>query len=464
MNIIQLITNFTNNFNETFGINITPFNLEEKIRNIGDEFTKQLYEEYLSQLDEKFKCSIERLQKYYVKETKKDRKLVSTIGEISFQSTRYVDKLTNKCYCFINDVLALKPYQRFTNEAEHTLVAYAMENNMSQSAKSALRNVIVSRSTVSRKVKNLKGSPKENITKTDKQPDVLYIEIDEIHANLQFGGNRICPCAIVHEGYKDNNAIRKELLNVHYFASAYLTYEELTNVIYDYVDKKYDIDKFKVIFVSGDGLIAKQNLHKIFPNSKFVLDPFHYQCKYLNCIFKNNTYLKSIADNYIRNNQIDEFNALVKYQIEQYPEEANQIRKKAKYITNNVEYIINQKDELYVCHCSMEGHVNHGFARYITSSPFGFSLEGLNNKLKLLVHFKNYHELTIEDYLNMKYGKDSYEEVNDNINKLLNVEIDKNIFKKHNQDVSINVSMPILTSGTNIGYLIKGISSLKNSI
>ena len=48
MNIIQLITNFTNKFNETFGINITPFNLEEKIRNIGDEFTKQLYEEYLS--------------------------------------------------------------------------------------------------------------------------------------------------------------------------------------------------------------------------------------------------------------------------------------------------------------------------------------------------------------------------------------------------------------------------------
>ena len=51
MNIIQLITNFTNNFNETFGINITTLNLEEKIRNIGDEFTKQLYEEYLSQLE-----------------------------------------------------------------------------------------------------------------------------------------------------------------------------------------------------------------------------------------------------------------------------------------------------------------------------------------------------------------------------------------------------------------------------
>ena len=105
MNIIQLITNFTNSFNENFGTNITPFNLEEKIKNIGDKFTKQLYEEYLSQLDETFKWSEERLQKYYIKETKKDRNLVSTIGEISFQSTRYVDKLTNECYYFINDII-----------------------------------------------------------------------------------------------------------------------------------------------------------------------------------------------------------------------------------------------------------------------------------------------------------------------------------------------------------------------
>ena len=28
----------------------------------------------------------------------------------------------------------------------------------------------------------------------------------------------------------------------------------------------------------------------------------------------------------------------------------------------------------------MEGHVNHAFARYITSSPYGFSEQGLENK------------------------------------------------------------------------------------
>lgn len=28
--------------------------------------------------------------------------------------------------------------------------------------------------------------------------------MDEIHANLQKGGNKICPFAIVHEGYEEN--------------------------------------------------------------------------------------------------------------------------------------------------------------------------------------------------------------------------------------------------------------------
>ena len=43
----------------------------------------------------------------------------------------------------------------------------------------------------------------EDITRTDNQPDILYTEMDEVHANLQKGGNKICPCAIVHEGYEE---------------------------------------------------------------------------------------------------------------------------------------------------------------------------------------------------------------------------------------------------------------------
>ena len=35
------------------------------------------------------------------------------------------------------------------------------------------------------------------------------LEMDEIHANLQKGGNKICPCAIVYEGYEEDFVKRK---------------------------------------------------------------------------------------------------------------------------------------------------------------------------------------------------------------------------------------------------------------
>ncbi len=62
MKIISLINNFTNNFNETFKQNLNPLNLERKIRDIGDRFTLNLYEQFLNYLDNKFKNSKERKQ------------------------------------------------------------------------------------------------------------------------------------------------------------------------------------------------------------------------------------------------------------------------------------------------------------------------------------------------------------------------------------------------------------------
>ena len=104
-----------------------------------------------------------------------------------------------------------------TDTAEYKLIKYAMEDNMASAGRHAIRNTIISRTTVSRRIKVLKGSLHEDITKTTNQPKVLYIEMDEVHANLQntFKNkgnkpkNRICPCAIVYEGHKDKLTKKK---------------------------------------------------------------------------------------------------------------------------------------------------------------------------------------------------------------------------------------------------------------
>ena len=462
MKIIPLINEITNSFNEIFKNNLNPLNLESKIRDVGDTFTLKLYESFLNYFDETFKKSKERKKEYYIKETRQ-RTLITSIGVITINSTSYIDKETGEYFVPLRDILHLKPYQRLTNEAEYQLTKYAMEENMSQAARHALRNTVISRSTVSKKIKVLNGSINEIITKSTNQPDVLYIEMDEIHANLQHGGNKICPCAIVHEGYEEVFVKRKKLKNIRYFASSKLTYEQLWEVIFDYVDKKYDIDKFKKIFVSGDGANGIKNYTNCFPNAKFVLDPFHYIRKHLKYIFKDDINLRNIADDYIRNDLLDDFKTLVNYQIEKYPEQENKMKEHMNYIINNLDGIKNQKDEDYKVHCSMEGHVNQAFARYITSSPYGFSEQGLENKLKLLVYHANKVDLTIEDYYNLKYGNNNYEEINIKIKKLCNIKYDQRLSSNHSLEYKINTNLPILDSPSENNKL-KELTSIRQEI
>lgn len=447
MKIIPLINEITNSFNETFKNNLNPFNIESKIRDVGDLFTLKLYESFLNYLDEQFKKSKQRKLIYNIKETRK-RTLITSIGVITINSTAYINKKTKERFVLLREILNLKPYQRLTNEAEYQLIKYAMDENMSQSARHALRNTQISRSTVSKKIKVLDGSINESIVRSIVQPDTLYIEMDEIHANLQHGGNKICPCAIVHEGYEEDFVKRKKLKNIRYFASSKLTYEELWEVIFDYVNKKYDIDKFKVIFISGDGAPGIKNYTNCFHNARFVLDPFHYIKKHLKYIFRDDIKLRDIADDYIRNDLLDDFKTLVKYQIEKYPEQKKYMIEHQNYILNNLEGIKNQKDKDYKVHCSMEGHVNQAFARYITSSPYGFSKQGLENKLKLLVYHANKHELTIEDYYNLKYGNNNYKEININIKKLCNIKYDQKLTSNNSLEYKISTNLPILDNAS----------------
>ena len=133
------------------------------------------------------------------------------------------------------------------------------------------------------------------------------------------------------------------------------------------------------------------------------------------------------------------------------------------YIIKNIEGIKNQNNPLYKCHCSMEGHINQGFARYITSSPYGFSERGLENKLKLLVYHANKIDLTIEDYYNLKYGSNEYQEINLRIKNITNIKYDQRLSSNHSQEYKINTKLPILDSPAENNRL-KELTSIRQEI
>ena len=106
MTIIPLINEIANTFNQTFKENLSPLNLESKIKYIGDEFTLRLYEHFLNYIDDKFKKSKERKSNYYIKETRK-RTLITSVGYITVNSTSYVDKKTKQRFVLLRELLHL---------------------------------------------------------------------------------------------------------------------------------------------------------------------------------------------------------------------------------------------------------------------------------------------------------------------------------------------------------------------
>ena len=368
-------------------------------------------------LDLEYKNSKERKEKYYVQQTR-ERTLITSLGIITFNKTYYKskNKINGKYeyYSYLEDYLGISKWAKLSLSAEVKLINNAVDNGMSWSSKNTIPNYEISRQTISTKIKNINYNYFETLVKKE-TPKILYIEADEVHANLQSRSqntkNKIVPVILTHEGHKEDFVRKKELKNTHYIASSILKTDKLWEETYKYLDSVYDLDKVDKIFLSSDGGTWITGYDIAFPNVIFVLDKFHYR-KALNYIFKKEPIITSIADSYLRNKMIDEFKILVKTQCKLYPEKKDEMIKQQNYLLNHLDGIINQRHPDYKCPCSMEGHISNKYAKFITSRPHAYSENGLENITQLLTMKANNVKLTEEIYYKFKTGESVYKKLN----------------------------------------------------
>jgi len=412
VNILPLFQVYENLIMTLLKKNPYFFQIEELISKIGHELTADILIKTIESIDIAFKKSKDRKEKYHVKQTL-PRTIITLQGEITFNMTYYQEKIPDnegkrKCYSFITDYIGLPKWCKMTDSAEHQFIKCSIDTNMEYASKNAIKGAKTTRQTISKKVRKLNTEQSLEVVRVENTPTHLYIEMDEIHCNLQSKKNKIVPAAIVHEGHKEEFAKRKELLNPFHLASASLNYEQLWKHVYNYCDMRYDLNKVEYLFVSGDGAKGIKNYDLVFTKVIGVLDKFHYR-KHLNKIFKKHPELTKIADEYLRNKMIHEFKILVKAQIKLYPNQKKYINQSKNYLIRNIEGIINQQHPEYKCPCSMEGHISHSYARFITSRPFAFSEDGLKNKIQLLNLHANDIEFDFNTFLIFKYkDNDSY--------------------------------------------------------
>ena len=418
MNIISLFQSLVNHLSNILENNLFLHELEHNIFNSTNELNLDILKQILEYLDLEYKNSKKRKDKYYVQQTRK-RTLITSLGLLTFNKTYYKSKMKingkYEYYSYLEDYLGIAKWAKMTLAAEVILINNALDNGYSWSANNSIPNYITTRQTISSKIQSINYNYVENIPKKD-TPEVIYIEADEVHANLQSRDkdtkNRIVPVLLTHEGHKEDFVKKKELKEQHYIASSILKTDKLWNEAYKYLDTKYDLGKEPTIFISGDGGSWIKGFDEAFPNAIYVLDPFHYFNKKLAYIFKKEPIITSIADSYLRNKMIDEFKLLVNVQIEKYPEQKKDMIKVQNFLIENIEGIINQKHPLYKCLCSMEGHISNKYAKFITSRPHAYSEDGLENIVQLLTMKANKIKLTEEIYSNFKSGISTYKQLN----------------------------------------------------
>ena len=417
MNIISLFNSFVNHLNSILNNNLFLHELEHNISNSTNTLNLDILRNILEYLDLEYKNSKERKKKYYVQQTR-ERTLITSLGLITFNKTYYKskNKINGKYvyYSYLEDCLGIDKWAKMSLSCEVNLINNALDNGMTWASVNTIPNYSISRQTISTKIKNINFNYFENIVKKE-TPKVLYIEADEVHANLQSRNkgtkNKIVPVILTHEGHKEDFVKKKELKNTHYIASSILKTDKLWEETYKYLDTVYDLNKVDKIFLSSDGGSWITGYDIAFPNIIFVLDKFHYK-KALNYIFKKEPNITNIADNYLRSKMINEFKILVKTQYKLYPDQKNEMIKKQNYLINHIDGIINQNHPDYKCPCSMEGHISNKYAKFITSRPHSYSKDGLENITQLLTMKANKIRLTEEIYYKFKTGESTYKKLN----------------------------------------------------
>ena len=417
MNIISLFNSFVNHLNNILDNNLFLYELEHNISNSTNTLNLNILRNILEYLDLEYKNSKERKDKYYVQQTR-ERTLITSLGLITFNKTYYKskNKINGKYvyYSYLEDCLGIDKWAKMSLSCEVNLINNALDNGMTWASVNTIPNYFISRQTISTKIKNINFNYFEDIVKRE-TPKILYIEADEVHANLQSRNignkNKIVPVILTHEGHKEDFIKKKELKNTHYIASSILKTDKLWEETYKYLDATYDLNKVDKIFLSSDGGSWITGYDIAFPNAIFVLDKFHYK-KALNYIFKKEPIITSIADSYLKNKMIDEFKILVKTQCQLYPDQKKEIIKKQNYLINHIDGIINQRHPDYKCSCSMEGHISNKYAKFITSRPHSYSKDGLENITQLLTMKANKIRLTEEIYYKFKTGESTYKKLN----------------------------------------------------
>ena len=436
-----------------------PRLIESMCKKTEEEIRNQLVE-YLEEMDRKFRYSEDRLNKYYVKNTRK-RTLITMYGEITFRRTQYINLSTKKPYCYVDDKLGIDSRIRYTNDvAAYCMEAYADENSMIKVGKE-VGNLIhakfsldknddyaIPRQTKQRMLKRVKATYIKPLQDKKKVEDI-YILMDEKylpdHNDPNKPGSKkkkkMTKVAMIVEGLDTSNK-RHKYLGVS-FCSLYKG--DFSLRLLEHLNDRYDLEYLKHIHVLADGgtWIKTVSDEIGVPNAKLTkyLCKFHFH-QALNRIFP----IKDIYDlaiDYIYHDKQEDLYELFNATLKSVKEELNINTKEdeessSRYtnLKNNINYIKNNYSEimnmisLENMNCAMEQCISHHICSEFSNVPKVYSGDNLNLYLSMRDNYRNKENIKMI-YLLALNDADSDSECTYINKKIMDFSIVENITNEH---------------------------------
>lgn len=340
-----------------------------------------------------------------IKEKDRPRKLLTELGEISFNRDYYYSKNTGTYTAVLDELLGIRSYSRVGDSVCAKLLTQATQVSYAKSSINATEGA-VSRQTVHNIIKNApryKEVPEGN----PKQIDAIHIYADEAHVHMQKPekkrGKRsqIVPLVSVTEGIEKVSARRNKTINPKHFVQENFSPKLLWLEVRQYMKKAYCLDEDPAIYIYGDGGSWIKGGLKVFPDAVYVIDTFHFE-KYLKAAAKANPNLHAAMQIHIAVASNDK--GYAKRIVEKLKASSDEKTKKAvlefeSYLFSNWDAIVNSTKPETTGSCT-EGQISHILADRFSRTPMGWSRECLGKLANCRTHCINGGQILAEDFKN----------------------------------------------------------------
>ena len=409
-NSIKRFEELENNFMKN------PTQMAEYILGItqeGNRFLLRMIQETLESMNRMIITSPLRKRHWDI-ECHSSKHLTTSIGDVIFTKTLFVNKETGKREYLLDRILELDKHERMTEDAVTKMLIESVQTSYRRGGEECSELSGVSKQTVKNKLHKLEFPQMGEEVPEKKAVDYLYIEADEDHVSLQFREQKgdlkangsphknnclITKLVYVHEGIENESpkSKRHKLVNPYYFCRVCSEKgnEKFWDEVYEYIAKRYDLSKVKKIYVSGDGGGWIKAGMKRIAGMTYVLDEFHlekYLTKLTSHMLDSRNDAKDELRRIIRKEKKEDFKKKVE-ELKGYLKDDTGLKRMndaEEYILSNwTAARVRMLHKSGVKGCSAEGHVSHILSARMSSRPMGWSIKGASVMAQLRAYYLN---------------------------------------------------------------------------